>query len=216
MGNKKYIELLNIEGITFIELDKIIKEIITSIEYSPENYIKILEDNKLLKLQLEKKNEINNTTNLILLSSENKKLKIENIKLIKKYNALKKRTKTYNEITDEITDEDENFVFDYDDEYNKLELEKIKKQYEIDNYGIANKIIQPFTKNKNGTYNIDNQIYEKLCSSREDVWNCKAYKTSGGLIKDDLMINPNGKIVSKKKSIIESNLDRFKLYGINK
>ena len=105
LGNKKYIELLNIEGITFIELDKIIKEIITSIEYSPENYIKILEDNKLLKLQLEKKNEINNTTNLILLSSENKKLKIQNIKLIKKYNALKKRTKTYNEITDEITEE---------------------------------------------------------------------------------------------------------------
>jgi len=216
LGNKKYIELLNIEGITFTELDKIIKEIITSIEYSPENYIKILEDNKLLKLQLEKKNEINNTTNLILLSSENKKLKIENIKLIKKYNALKKRTKTYNEITDEITDEDENFVFDYDDEYNKLELEKIKKQYEIDNYGIANKIIQPFTKNKNGTYNIDNQIYEKLCSSREDVWNCKAYKTSGGLIKNDLMINKTGKIVSKKKCIQETVFNRFAKCGINK
>ena len=217
LGNKKYIELLNIEGITFTELDKIIKEIITSIEYSPENYIKILEDNKLLKLQLEKKNEINNTTNLILLSSENKKLKIQNIKLIKKYNALKKRTKTYNEITDEITDEDEeNIIFDYDDEYNKLELEKIKKQYEIDNYGIANKIIQPFTKNKNGSYNIDNQIYEKLCGSREEVWNCKAYKTSGGLIKNDLMINKTGKIVSKKKCIQETVYNRFQKCGINK
>jgi hypothetical protein len=219
LGNKKYIELLNIEGITFTELDKIIKEIITSIEYSPENYIKILEDNKLLKLQLEKKNEINNTTNLILLSSENKKLKIQNIKLIKKYNSLKKRTKTYNEITDEITDEDdneENIIFDYDDEYNKLELEKIKKQYEIDNYGIANKIIQPFTKNKNGSYNIDNQIYEKLCGSREEVWNCKAYKTSGGLIKNDLMINKTGKIVSKKKCIQETIFNRFEKCGINK
>jgi hypothetical protein len=219
LGNKKYIELLNIEGITFIELDKIIKEIITSIEYSPENYIKILEENKLLKKQIDQKNEINNTTNLILLISENKKLKVQNIKLIKKYNSLKKRTKTYNEITDEITDEDENeenIIFNYDDEYNKLELEKIKKQYEIDNYGIANKIIQSFTKNKNGSYNIDNQIYEKLCGSREEVWNCKAYKTSGGLIKNDLMINKTGKIVSKKKCIQETIFNRFEKCGINK
>jgi hypothetical protein len=213
LGNKKYIELLNIEGITFTELDKIIKEIITSIEYSPENYIKILEDNKLLKLQLEKKNEINNTTNLILLSSENKKLKIQNINLIKKYNALKKKTKTIDEI---INDEEENEAFNYDEEYNKLELEQIKKQYEIDNYGIINKIIQPFTKNKNGTYNIDNKIYDKLCGSREDVWDCKAYKTSGGLLKNDLLINKTGKIISKKKCIQETIFNRFKNCGVNK
>jgi hypothetical protein len=205
LGNKKYIELLNIEGITFIELDKIIKEIITNIEYSPENYIKMLEENKLLKKQLEQKNEINNTTSLILLTSENKKLKIENIKLIKKYNTLKKRTKNINDSDEEA-------------DYNAVNNELIQEvnQNEIDNYGIANKIIQPFTKNKNGTYNVDNQIYEKLCSSREDVWNCKAYKTSGGLIKNDLMINKTGKIVSKKKCIQETVFNRFVKCGINK
>ena len=101
LGNKKYIELLNIEGITFTYLDKTIKEIITGIEYSPENYIKILEENKILKKQLEEKNEANNTNNLILLTSENNKLKKENIKLMKRYNDLKRRTKTIDSDDDE-------------------------------------------------------------------------------------------------------------------
>jgi hypothetical protein len=80
LKNKKYIELLSIDGITFPELDKIIKEIITGIEYSRENYIKILEDNLLLKKQLEEKNEIDNTTPLLFLTVENKRLKFDNIK----------------------------------------------------------------------------------------------------------------------------------------
>ena len=208
LGNKKYIELLNIEGIPFTELDKIIKEIITSIEYSPENYIKILEENKLLKKQIEQKNEINNTTGLILLKSENKKLKIENIKLMKKYNTLKKRTKN-------IDDSDEEL------EYNTKNNELIQevKQHEIDNYGtVINTLSKKFTKNKNGngTYNIDNKIHEKLIGSREEVWNCKAYKTSGGLIKNDLLLNVSGKIVSKKKCIQETANNRFQKCGINK
>ena len=37
--------------------------------------------------------------------------------------------------------------------------------------------------------------------TRTDVWNGKAYQTAGGLIKTDLLINKNGKIVSKSKSI---------------
>jgi hypothetical protein len=55
-----------------------------------------------------------------------------------------------------------------------------------------------------------------LVGSREDVWNCKAYKTTGGLNKNDLMLNTNGKIVSKKKSATEASIDRFKLHGVNK
>ena len=71
-------------------------------------------------------------------------------------------------------------------------------------------------KNKDGKYYCNEIIFDNLVGSREDVWNSKAYKTSGGLIKDDLMINTNGKIVSKKKSVAETYLDRFKLHGINK
>lgn len=203
LGNKKYVELLNIEDMSFIELDKIIKEIITGIEYSPENYIKILEENKVLKKQIEEKNEANNTNNLILLTSENKKLKKENIKLMKRYNALKRRTKTIDS--------------DDDDEEDNYETAQEVNQNEIDNYiTVINTISKKFTKNKNGKYEIDNKIYDKLIGLREEVWNCKAYKTSGGLIKNDLIMNSLGKIVSKKKCIQETANNRFEKYGINK
>ena len=200
LGNKKYIELLNIEGITFTHLDKIIKEIITGIEYSPENYIKILEENKILKKQLEEKNEANNTNNLILLTSENNKLKKENIKLMKRYNDLKRRTKT--------DDADENAHDETVQEVN---------QNEIDNYTtVINTISKKFIKNKDGKYEFDNKIYDKLIGLREEVWNYKAYKTSGGLIKNDLIMNSLGKIVSKKKCIQETANNRFGKYGVNK
>ena len=200
LGNKKYIELLNIEGITFTHLDKIIKEIITGIEYSPENYIKILEENKILKKQIEEKNEANNTNNLILLTSENNKLKKENIKLMKRYNDLKRRTKT--------DDADENAHDETVQEVN---------QNEIDNYiTVINTISKKFIKNKDGKYEFDNKIYDKIIGLREEVWNYKAYKTSGGLIKNDLIMNSLGKIVSKKKCIQESANNRFEKYGINK
>jgi hypothetical protein len=203
LGNKKYIELLNIEGISFTELDKIIKGIITSIEYSPENYIKILEENKLFKKQIEEQKQKNNTFDLILLESENKNLKTENIKLIKKYNDLKKRIQKINDI-DEETDN------------NNIGVTQEVNQNEIDNYGtVINTLSKNFTKNKNGTYNVNNKIYEKICGSREDVWNCKAYKTSGGLTKNDLILNKYGKIVSKKKCIQETSNNRFEKYGIN-
>jgi len=202
LGNKKYIELLNIEGITFTHLDKIIKEIITGIEYSPENYIKILEENKILKKQIEEKNEANNTNNLILLTSENNKLKKENIKLMKRYNDLKRRTKTID------SDADENAHDETVQEVN---------QNEIDNYiTVINTISKKFIKNKDGKYEFDNKIYDKIIGLREEVWNYKAYKTSGGLIKNDLIMNSLGKIVSKKKCIQESANNRFEKYGINK
>ena len=198
---KKYIELLNIEGITFTELDKIIKNIITGIEYSPENYIKILEENKLLKSQLYKKNEANNTTEIILLTAENKKLKTKNIKLIKRT----KLSNTYDEIYDDDLDIDNN---------NETITQEVS-QNKINNYGtIVNTMQIKIVKNKNGVYDINNKIYEKCFGSREDVWNCKAYKTTGGLIKNDLMINTCGKIVSKKKSIHETIINRFEKYEI--
>ena len=200
---KKYIELLNIEGITFTELDKIIKNIITGIEYSPENYIKILEENKLLKSQLYKKNEANNTTEIILLTAENKKLKTKNIKLIKRT----KLSNTYDEIYDDDLDIDNN---------NETITQEVS-QNKINNYGtIVNTMQIKIVKNKNGVYDINNKIYEKCFGSREDVWNCNAYKTTGGLIKNDLMINTCGKIVSKKKSIHETIINRFEKCGINK
>ncbi len=202
--NKKYVELLCIDSVTFTELDKIIKEIICSIEYSPENYIKILQENKHLKQQLEIKNDANNVNDFILLKTENKHLKIQNIKLIKKLDSIKKNAKYKDSIV--FIDQDNNNP----------------KEEDIDNYVTTIKSLNQnyynseLKRNKEGKYYDNEVVYDKLIGSREDVWNCKAYKTTGGLNKNDLMLNSTGKIVSKKKSATEAYLDRFKLHGVNK
>lgn len=209
LKNKKYIELLSIDNLTFAELDKIIKEIICSIEYSPDNYVKILQENKLLKQQLEIKNDNNNINEVILLTAENKHLKIQNIKLIKKLDSIKKNIKYKDSI-----------LFIQED--NPEEYLKTIQQEEVDNYLTNIKSLKQnyynseIKKNKEGKYFCNDIIYDKLIGTREDVWNKKAYKTTGGLIKNDLMVNTNGKIVSKKKSATESHIDRFKLHGVNK
>ena len=41
--------------------------------------------------------------------------------------------------------------------------------------------------------------YDVLVGSRAQVWHGTAYKTSGGLKKSDLLMNKNGRIVSKAK-----------------
>lgn len=177
--NKKYVEILSADNFTFMELDKKIKEIITSIEYSPENYKKILDENKELKEKLEQKNEENNTNDLILLRSENKRLKLENLKFLK-------NCKTQ-EVSNDVT------------------------EFEIENYGIIMNELKPqrYSKNKQGKYEINGKIYDALEGSRENVWNEFAYKTTGGLTKLELIINKDGKIVSKKKSINETISNKF-------
>lgn len=61
--NIKYTELICINNLSFEKIDAIIKNIITTIEYTPENYIKLLCENK----------ELNNE--IAILKNENKKLK---------------------------------------------------------------------------------------------------------------------------------------------
>ncbi len=53
LRGKNYIEILNADGLLLSALDKIIKDIIISIECTPENYVKIINENKLLKKQIE-------------------------------------------------------------------------------------------------------------------------------------------------------------------
>ena len=50
-----------------------------------------------------------------------------------------------------------------------------------------------------GKYHIGNHVYDTLVDSRAKVWHRSAYKTPGGLKREDLMMH-NGHIVSKKKS----------------
>ena len=216
LKNKKYVELLCIDNASFSELDKIIKEIICSIEYSPENYVKILQENKHLKQQLHIKNEHNNLNDLILLTAENKRLKNQNIKLMKQLVSIK-NNKKYKDSIVSIQQHD----IDIDSNL-KNDLNTIQKE-DFDNYNYVitiNSLKQNYynsdvKRNKDGKYYNNEIVYEKLVGSREDVWNSKVYKTTGGLTKNDLMLNSNGKIVSKKKSAAETSLDRFKLHGVN-
>lgn len=197
LNNKKFVELLHIEGISFCDLDKIFREIITSIEYSPANYVKILEENKALKKQINEIHETNNTHQLILVKADNDRLQIENSKLIRKYNTLNMRTK------------------DQVDHSDLLQPAILAAPQPV----LSGKVISSFKKNmrnKQGTYIIGGQEYKKNEGTRQEVWDGVAYQTSGLLQKHDLFINKAGKIVSKKKCILAAEQNHLEHYNASR
>lgn len=198
INNKNYVELLNIDDLSFTELDKIIKSIISGIDFTAENYEKLLSENRALKTKL------NENGDALLLKVENDKLKLENIKLIKKYNTLLRKTNT------SIGDAEDMCGYD-DDEIS----ETIEKGYE-QSISKVKSGFKNITRNKDGKYHIQGKIYEKLTGTREEVFNEIAYRTSGELNKDDLIVNKSGKIVSKKKVIYETNNNRFEEINLKK
>jgi hypothetical protein len=185
LKNKKYIELLNANDLSFPTLDKTIKDIIMSIECNMENYMKLLEENKRLKKQLESQDETNNVNELVLLRAENKHLKMENLKIKKRLNNHVPM------VTDTTT----------------------VSETEVENYSIVmNKLNKcNHTKSNDGLYHIDGNTFEILRSTREDVWNGKAYQTTGGVPKNGLIINKAGKIVSKVKSVEGLKNNKFEI-----
>lgn len=197
INNKNYVELLNIDDLSFTELDKIIKSIISGIDFTAENYEKLLSENRILKAKL------NENGDALLLKVENDKLKLENIKLIKKYNTLLRKTNT------SIGDAED--MSGYHDEIS----ETIEKSYE-QSISKVKSGFKNITRNKDGKYHIHGKIYEKLTGTREEVFNEIAYRTSGELNKDDLIVNKSGKIVSKKKVIYETNNNRFEEINLKK
>ena len=58
---------------------------------------------------------------------------------------------------------------------------------------------RPVRNEEDGMYHIKNKKYPELFGSRTQVMNQTAYKTSGNLSKNDLMMNKWGRIVSAKK-----------------
>ena len=232
LRDKKYVELLNIEDVSFSDIDNVIKDIITRIEYSPDNYIKLLTENKLLKAKLlqekllhdkllqekllhdtllkdkllkDKLKNINITNDLTLLRSENNRIKMENLTLIKKYNDLKHKTK----------DDGDNDIITYDDLSSDSQPQYVSTQ-EVANYGNVITTLKKNIKNKQGVYHINGVDYKILEGTRQEVWDGIAYQTAGVLHKRDLIINKSGKIVSKKKYIQETINNKFLKSGIIK
>lgn len=187
VNDKNTIEILNVNGLTFDDLDVIIKDIITSIEYSPANYKKILDENALLRRKFTDKNIINSVDKYIYLTNENEKLKTDNIILMRKCGRLANK--------------------------NNIEMNDIIEPQvsikDVENYGKIAHLAKRIGKNSEGFYKIDSKSYPKLFGTRQEVWDETAYKTAGGLIKSVLTINKNGKIISMKKSVQETTFNRL-------
>jgi len=57
------------------------------------------------------------------------------------------------------------------------------------------------------------QVFKKTIGSRAEVFHKTAKKTSGGLMKKDLMKNKHGEIVSKKKHMTAKKEKRLEKHG---
>jgi hypothetical protein len=85
--SKNYVELLSMNDLTFTILDKTIRDIILSNECNPDNFKKLMEENKRLKALIKEHDNFNHMNELVLLRDENKKLKSQNLRIIKKYKS---------------------------------------------------------------------------------------------------------------------------------
>ena len=64
-----------------------------------------------------------------------------------------------------------------------------------------------------GFYHVKGKKYKDLVGSREKVWNENAYKTPGGLTRDQLVMNKRGRIVSKSKYYTSKKEMRLQKHG---
>jgi len=202
-----FTELINMEGISDSVVDETIREIIKAIEYSPEKYLTLLEENKELKRMIG-----DNTPDYIIsLKRELEGLKKDNMKLIKKLNKQKKMGQDvplYVNVNAEYEEEEE----DKDDNVNVTEEE-------IENYNTLSAAIKSknmMRDNTDGKYHIKGGIYEKIRGTREEVWCGTAYQTTGELKKRDLEMNKHGRVVSKVKLIRATMENNFIKYGVLK
>ena len=187
--SKKYIELLSMNELTFTILDKTIREIILSNECNPENFKKLLDENKRLKSLIKEHDNFNHMNELVLLRAENISLKAQNLRIIKKYKSISHSFTNSHSLSDSDSDSDS-------------DSELVTKQELLD-YGIVVNQIRTKRRDRHedGFFHIDGHLYPILEGTRNEVWEGKAYQTAGGLIKKDLLLNKNGKIVSKSKCI---------------
>ena len=180
-----FTELINMEGISESTLDESIREIIRTVEYSPEKYLKLLEENRELKKQLCYASTLGLGPTPDYISSlklEIKELREENVKIIQKYHT---------RVSDPL----------------------FTPSNSIQGKGSEGTTC-PLNKNitrdkKDGKYHVEGKIFEKIRGTRDEVWCGTAYQTTGELKKRDLELNKHGKIVSKIKLITATLTNNF-------
>jgi hypothetical protein len=196
--NKKYVELLQIDGLALPEVDKLFREIIAQVEYSPDNYAKLLEENKALKKQLAEREATTHLQALRLVQIDHARLQGENAQLIRKYNTLQKRSHTLaldGALAPDCT--------------------SLPPPAPVEP-GHVRAAFKKHMKNKEGVYTIDGQTYAKNEGTRQEVWDGCAYQTSGLLRKHDLVLNTHGKLVSKKKCLSAATQNHLDAYNASR
>jgi len=179
-----YTEILG--NITPVNLDKIVQDIITQIEYSPENYKKLWDksqnlttENQHLKQTVKK------------LSKENHRIKLEYKEHLHSHNSSLQSSENVETANTQNCEE-------------KSVIPQVSSH--LSRSLIERKHLRKFQRHTDGKFYIDGKIYKELTGTREQVWDRHAYRTGGLLIREDLITNQEGTIVSKKKSIL-SKLD---------
>ena len=66
---------------------------------------------------------------------------------------------------------------------------------------------------EDGFYHIKSKKFQLLEGSRAQVWHGTAYKTPGGLTREQLLKNKHGEIVSKKKHLSAKREKRLEKHG---
>ena len=66
---------------------------------------------------------------------------------------------------------------------------------------------------EDGFYHIKSKKFQLLEGSRAQVWHGTAYKTPGGLTREQLLKNKHGEIVSRKKHLSAKREKRLEKHG---
>ena len=128
----------------------------------------------------------NSCTNKAMLTSENRRFTKENSMLLKNLNKLEAKVSSWKRV-----------VGEKDAEPISLDIEDNIEDNDTQPPVYTNIIhdMKRSSKQKDGKYHIGHTKYDLLFGTILEVWDGVAYKTTGGLIKTDFIINHLGKIV---------------------
>ena len=197
-------EILSTKNISIDKIDEIIRDIIQNIEFTPENYTKLLQENQDLK----KENQLLKTHSPELYA----KLVTENTELKRTCTLLQEQRDDEHKLKHQVFS---NLVQERNKIANQLAInihssslpEHSCKHNETTNKKKYRGIRQP-----DGLYYLEDGVFSQLEGTRQEVWDGTASKTSGGLKKQHLTIGADGIVVSKAKSISSAADNRLMTY----